>query len=127
MSPPVVYIAGPYRGPRAIDIEHNACRARLVAASVVAAGGIPLVPHANSLHFDDLAPAEWWLEATLEMLRRCDAVVVLPGWKHSEGTKGEIAEAERLGMPVYYCYENLRLPRAFEGHIHFDLIPRVTR
>jgi hypothetical protein len=35
-------------------------------------------------------------------MRRCDLVVVVPGWETSGGTLKEIAEAERLGIPVFY-------------------------
>lgn len=42
----------------------------------------------------------FWLEGTLELLRRCDAVLLVPGWEKSSGTRAEIEEAERLGIPV---------------------------
>ncbi len=47
--------------------------------------------------------AQYWIEGTLEIMRRCDVVLVVLG-KHtekSEGTQGEIAEAKRLGLPIF--------------------------
>ena len=35
-----------------------------------------------------------WLEVS-------DAVVLVPGWEQSNGTKKEIEVAEKLGIPVY--------------------------
>ena len=49
-----------------------------------------------------------WLEGDLEMLRRCDAVLVVPGWEKSSGTRAEIAEANACGIPVFYALEALQ-------------------
>jgi hypothetical protein len=44
-------------------------------------------------------------------MRRCDAVLLVPGWKLSEGTLGEIKEAKRLEIPVFKeldeCFKSL--------------------
>ena len=50
---------------------------------------------------DDLQTIGLRLAGTLELMRRCDAVVVIPGWEHSTGTKAEIDEAMRLEIPVF--------------------------
>jgi hypothetical protein len=44
------------------------------------------------------------LEGTLEMLRRCDAVIVDGRWESSAGTRGEVVEALRLGLPILYAW-----------------------
>ena len=38
------------------------------------------------------------------MIKRMDTlrVLMLPGWDRSKGVAAEIAEAERLGIPVFY-------------------------
>jgi hypothetical protein len=43
--------------------------------------------------------AEPWLTMDLEIVRRCDAVVRLPG--DSSGADGEVAHAKSLGLPVF--------------------------
>ena len=45
-----------------------------------------------------------WYAFDLRMLRKCDKLVVLmlDGWRESKGVGLEIAEAERLGMPIEY-------------------------
>lgn len=47
------------------------------------------------------ATDEQFLAGTLELMRRCDAVILVPGWSTSEGTKAEIAEAMRIGLPMF--------------------------
>ena len=100
----LVYIAGPYRGPNAWAIEQNIRRAEDVAAQVWKAGLAALCPHANSRHMDGITTDENFLAGTLEMLRRCDAVLLVEGWQKSVGSRAEVSEAMRLGKPVMYAW-----------------------
>ncbi len=96
----VIYIAGKYRGPNAWAVEQNIRAAEDVAARVWAMGMVALCPHANSRHMDGVASDEVFLAGTLELMRRCDAVVLVPNWRDSEGARAEVAEADRLGIEV---------------------------
>jgi nucleoside 2-deoxyribosyltransferase len=108
MKPMIVYVAGPYRAQTAWEIECNIHDARNVGAEVAKAGCMPLIPHANTAHFDGLQPDAFWLEGTLELLRRCDAVVLVEGWEKSSGTRAEMAEAHKQNLPVFLCVDDLR-------------------
>lgn len=107
----VVYVAGPFRAPTAWGIAENVRAAERVGLAVARAGAMPLIPHANTGNFHGEGDDQLWLDGTMELLRRCDAVVLVPGWQRSSGTKAEVAEAERLGLPVFdlgqYRDENL--------------------
>ncbi len=106
--PLLVYVAGPYRAPHAFGREENIFEARRVGAMLVADGFMPVIPHANTAHFDGLASDEFFLEGTLEMMRRCDAVLLIPSWEKSSGARAEKAEAEELGIPVVDNLQDLR-------------------
>lgn len=97
----VIYIAGKYRGPNQWAIEQNIRAAEEVAARVWAMGHVALCPHANSRHMEGVASDEVFLAGTLELMRRCDAVLLVPNWRDSEGARAEVAEADRLGIPVF--------------------------
>jgi nucleoside 2-deoxyribosyltransferase len=97
----VVYIAGPYRGPTAWRIAENIRDAERAALEVARAGFVPLCPHSMTAHFHGELTEEYWLAATLELMRRCDAVLLVGDWKGSAGATAERAEAQRLGIPVY--------------------------
>lgn len=97
----VIYIAGPYRGPNAWVVEQNIRAAEEVAAKVWAMGHVALCPHANSRHMEGVASDDHFLAGTLELLRRCDAVVLVPNWRDSAGARAEVEEADRLGLPVF--------------------------
>lgn len=96
----VIYVAGPYRAGSAWYVEQNVRRAEMVSYYIWASGHVAICPHTNTRFFDGSLPDQVFVDGTLEMMRRCDAVIVLPNHEGSVGTRGEIAEAERLGMPV---------------------------
>lgn len=101
-SLPVVYIAGPYRGPNAWAIECNVRRAEAQGLRAAeATGAAVIIPHSMTRFFQGTITDAYWLAATLELLRRADCVLLVPGWQGSEGTKGEIEEADRLGIKVF--------------------------
>lgn len=98
----VVYIAGPFRGPTAWDVERNVRRAEDLAYEVFQLGAMPMIPHANTRFFHGQGPDAFWLEGTIALLRRCDAVLLTPDWQRSTGAQGERIEALSCGMPVFY-------------------------
>ena len=96
-------VVGPYRDPRGPwFIVQNIRAAEAVSLELWQAGIANICPHLNSSLMDGAAPDEVWLAGGLEMLRRCDAVVVLPGWELSTGTAAEVTEAMLYGKPIYY-------------------------
>jgi nucleoside 2-deoxyribosyltransferase len=99
----LVYIAGPYRAPTTWGVDQNIHRAREIGAIVAGLGAYPIIPHSNTAHMDGAADDVLWLAGTLELMRRCDAVVVAPRWERSTGTRAEIDEAMRLEIPVFMC------------------------
>lgn len=103
----VCYIAGPYRADTHRGVVENIRAAEAVAIEVWKLGYVALCPHMNSALFSGIAPEEVFLEGALELLRRCDMVVVVPGWERSTGTRAELDEAERRNIPVMYL-EDLR-------------------
>lgn len=97
----VIYIAGKYRGPTPWAVEQNIRAAEDVGARVIAAGHMPLIPHANTRHMEGLADDAFFLAGTMELLRRCDAVLCVSNWRDSVGARAEVVEARRLGLPVF--------------------------
>ena len=98
---PCVYIAGPYTAADALAIERNVRRAEDLAYEVARLRAMPVCPHTN-LRFASHDLAAFLSPATLELMRRCDAVIFVYGWEFSEGARGEHREAKRLGMPMFF-------------------------
>jgi hypothetical protein len=97
----LIFIAGPFRGPSSWAIEQNVRRAEELARQVWHLGAAALCPHANTRFFQRAEPDDLWLHGSLEMLRRCDAVLMVPGWTYSAGARTEKTEAERHSIPVF--------------------------
>ncbi len=97
----VAYVAGPYRNSP-VGKE----RAIRFAKTLWSEGYAVICPHANSLDFEsDIPHDDIFLDGYLEILSRCDAIFVLPGWERSEGTLAEIDLAEELGLEIWRVTE----------------------
>lgn len=98
----VAYIAGPFRAANAWEIEQNIRRAEEVALEVWRLPGwCAICPHTNSRFFQGAAPDDVWLKGDLEILKRCDALVLAPHWVRSSGTRAEIRRAIECKIRVY--------------------------
>ncbi len=101
----LVYVAGPYRAETREGVAQNVAAARHVGQLCVRKGWFPVLPTVNTAHFDHdfpgLADDQYWLDGTMELMRRCDAVVLVDGWQYSSGALAEIEEARKLGLKVY--------------------------
>lgn len=104
----LVYVAGPYSAPTVHERIIHIHKAWEVGAKLGALGVMPIVPHKNTELYDDVQPGTFWLEGTLELMRRCDAVMLVDGWEWSRGTCGEIREARARGLPIFVLLAQVR-------------------
>ena len=104
---PLIYIAGPFRGPTPYDVRRNVERARDAGLWVARQGGYPVIPHTMTSDFDKQLTDEFWLDGTMELLRRCDAICMMENWAKSVGAQAERREAVRLELPVLYVDDNM--------------------
>lgn len=98
----VVYVAGPYRAPSAWEKEQNIRAAEELGLRVWQAGAVALVPHTMNRFYEGAADDEIWLAGARELLRRCDALILVRGWQRSKGTQIERALAIELAYPVFH-------------------------
>ena len=103
----VIYIAGKFTAPNSWQRAQNIRAAEIVGFAVAQAGAMPLIPHANTAHFDGTCSPEFWYEGTLELLRRSDAVMLVPEWEDSRGVKPELEEARTRKMPIFMRIDQL--------------------
>jgi len=95
---PVVYIAGPFRAETPWKVEQNIRRMEDVALEVAKIGAVPLCPHTMYRYFDKSLPDEFWLDATVGLLLRCDAILMCGEWIRSAGSRNELEVAEAICM-----------------------------
>lgn len=102
----LVYLAGKYTQG---NIEENIAVARKAAIDLWEKGYFVICPHLNTAHFevDCKASYEDYMAGDLEMVKRVDAIVMLPNWVDSPGAKRELRHAARNGVPIYFYPEAL--------------------
>lgn len=99
------YICSPYRGVTKEEVEKHIKYARKLTRAVLLHGFGAIAPHLYMTNcLDDSKPEERkrGLEASLEILKKCDVVYVGQKFGISEGMAAEIKEAEKLGISVFY-------------------------
>ena len=103
-----LYLASPYSHPDLMVRQERYTEACRAAARLMLAGRIIFSPIAHSHPIERYMPAvqdgEFWQAQDIPLLRHAEGLIVLmlDGWLQSSGIRWEIAEAERLGMPVEY-------------------------
>jgi len=105
----VVYIAGPYTTDTKEQTALNIKIAREMSEEVWAAGFAAICPHLNTANFDTSTkiPYRRFLRGYVEILTKCDCVLVLPGWLESEGTNIEIKIARENNIPIIHSVNSL--------------------
>ncbi len=97
----LVYIAGPFRGSYFVK-RSNIKKARNLSIKLWEAGVPNICPHTNSGFLDSPETDKIILPADIEIMKRCDAVVVLKDWLESTGTRTELIEAYNSDIPIYF-------------------------
>lgn len=97
----LVYIAGPFTAPTLWGVAQNIRNAEAAGREVALLGYFPVIPHVIGKHYGDDQTAEFWYEGTLELMTRCDAVLLIPGWEKSTGAYEERRVATERGMHVF--------------------------
>jgi len=104
----VVYVAGPFRGPNSWAMEQNIRKAEALALEVWKLGAACICPHTNTRFFQGAAEDTVWLDGDLEILKRCDAVLLTDTWHLSQGATAERVYALAHGIPVFLTLDALQ-------------------
>jgi len=100
-----VYVAGPYSS----DPVAGTQAAIDAAERLLQLGYIPFVPHLTHLwHLISPHDYEYWMTYDSYWVAKCDILVRLEG--ESSGADSEVAQAQRLGIPVLTLEEALHGP-----------------
>jgi hypothetical protein len=116
-KPHIILIAGPYRSGTNDDprlIAENLDRLESFASAVYNAGHIPMIgewvalplmKQAGSLKLGDAISEQYLYPVASRLLKRCDAVLRIPG--ASKGADQDVRIARERGLPVYERVEDV--------------------
>ena len=93
LRPKHIYVAGPYTNPDPVNNTGKAIRAGHL---LLMQGFIPFIPHLTLQHPQ---PIEVWYHYDNEWLKKCDALIRLPG--DSDGADDEVALMRKMERPVF--------------------------
>ena len=98
----VAYIAGPYRSDTPSGIYKNIQNARAIALYYWGLGYAVICPHMNTALFDGAQDDSVWMNGYIEIVKRCDVIVMTGDWRKSDGSIKELNTAEAAGLEVIY-------------------------
>ena len=98
----LVFISGKYSAPTREGVQENIEVAKRYLKKYILLGYPVICPHTNTAFLGGTAPYDFFVNMYLEILERCDIVVMIPGWKESYGAKKEEAMARLLNKKIIY-------------------------
>lgn len=99
----VLYISGPITPTpeNPAPYEEKVADAMRVAERWYRKGYTLIVPHRNNWHMEGMSWDDY-MACDLELLRRCDGIVMMQRWELSRGAKIEHALAKELRLVILY-------------------------
>ena len=104
----IIFIAGAYIGDGKVKtIEKNIREAEKYAVALADREVGFFCPHKHTEHFNSgkksTAPEQFYYNLDFYFLTKiADAVLVVPGWENSKGTKKELEWAKKKGMKIFF-------------------------
>jgi hypothetical protein len=123
----ITFICGPFRGYTPWETEKNIRVAEECAALAWEQGFIPICPHTNSRFFDKLLHDDTFLNGYLEILDRCNSVILLPGWQYSAGSKVELKHAVERKMHLFIYWPKTEAIHATSRQVCERYYPELAK
>ena len=102
----IIFIAGPYfEDNDPSKIEKNIREAEKYQIALANAGIGFFCPHNHTEHFEKKAkaPEDFYRELDMIFLKKvADAIIVIPGWEDSSGSRNEVKWAKENNMKIFY-------------------------
>lgn len=98
----IYYIIGPYRAKTEREVVTNIRNAEVYAMEVWKSRNVAICPHLNSRLMGGICPDEYFLRGDIEILKRCDKAIAIPGWVYSVGSTKEVKITKLAKIEVFF-------------------------
>lgn len=108
-----IYIAGAYSANNVITVLDNMREGMRLATKVLLLGYAPFCPWLD-FHFQlmlregEILTVEDYYRYSIAWLRVSHAMLLVPNWQRSTGTKDEMEIADKMPIPIYYDINELK-------------------
>ncbi|PIN89893.1 hypothetical protein COU60_02250 [Candidatus Pacearchaeota archaeon CG10_big_fil_rev_8_21_14_0_10_34_76] len=107
----IVYVSGPYTAKTKKETEKNLKKAVDASVGIWKEGFVPYCPHLNVHYINSKLNKNEQEHRTLNILKRSDAVLMLPGWEKSKGASSENEFAKENNIPIIFDVKEIsKLP-----------------
>lgn len=99
----IIYLSGKLKGANWKETYHNIRIAKRAAVIIMNAGGGQygvFCPHSHSENLGAFSET-FWLRFDFELIPKCDGMIMLSGWKDSNGAYLEYVHAIQHNIPVF--------------------------
>ena len=104
----LVYVAGPYTANNRQCTKQNIGKAEKAAKQLLLDGYIPIIPHKITSFWEesiDFNHDDWLKKYNFPLIKRCDIICFIDGWKESEGCRMEYDFAVKNGKKIMFWKE----------------------
>lgn len=100
-----IYISGPITG-----IDKDKCAAAFnCAVALLSLKGYEMV---SPWHISQVLPQSFtyedFMDIDMVLLKKCDAILMLPGWENSRGATKELTYAKKNDMKVFFDIKDIK-------------------
>lgn len=98
----LIFICHPYTPKNGYSMEDNLHLGALICKEVLDLGLTIISPihHSHSIDQQQKQDPELWYEQALRLLKKCDVILMCPGWQNSKGCKLEYKKAIEWGIKI---------------------------
>lgn len=100
----LVYISGKYSGETQEEVNKNIEEAEKYAIELANRNVGFICPHLNTRNFEQKSTAdyEFYMDMYLELVSKCNGILMLPRWEGSSGARRELKKAREVGLNEFY-------------------------
>lgn len=107
-----VYVAGAYSSDNVLGVLTNMQKGMRLSTEVFLAGYAPFCPwldhhYTFMLREGESITLQQYYDYSMAWLESSAAVILVPGWENSHGTKKELQRAAELNIPVFHSLRDL--------------------